>query len=91
MQENVDYELIPVENQEHWQIRIKTGTYIETVFEFGKLKIVDEEYMNFSYELIYSPIEELNEEDTDFQYVVKEILISVMESATSIVSKKDNV
>lgn len=91
MQENVDYELIPVENQEHWQIRIKTGAYIETVFEFGKLKIVDEEYMNFSYELIYSPIEELNEEDTDFQYVVKEILMSVMESATSIVSKKDNV
>ena len=47
MQENVDYELIPVENEEHWQIRIKTGEYIETVFEFGKLKIVDEEYMNF--------------------------------------------
>jgi len=91
MQENVDYELIPVENQEHWQIRITKGKYIETVFEFGKLKIVDEEYMNFSYQLIYSPIDELDEEDSDFQYVVKEILMSVMESAASTESKKENV
>jgi|TARA_A200000159_G_C7299985_1_gene329637 hypothetical protein len=91
MQENVDYELIPVENEEHWQIRIKTGEYIETVFEFGKLKIVDEEYMNFSYDLIYTPIEDLNEENTDFQYVVKEILMSVMESAMSTAPKKENV
>ena len=38
MQENVDYELIPVENEEHWQIRIKTGEYIETVFQFIPFK-----------------------------------------------------
>ena len=62
MQENIDYELIPVENEDHWQIRIKTGEYIETVFQFGKLKVVNEEYMNFSYDLIYSPIEDLNED-----------------------------
>jgi hypothetical protein len=81
MQENVDYELVPIEDNDHWQIRIKTGDYIETMFQFGKLKVIDEEYMHFSYELIYSPIDGLDEEDPGLQEVVKEILISVMESA----------
>ena len=81
MQENIDYELIPVEDDDHWQIRIKSGDYIETMFSFGKLKVVDEEYMQFSYDLIYSPIEGLEEEDLGLQEVVKQILVSVMESA----------
>lgn len=81
MQENVDYELVPIEDDDHWQIRIKSGDYIETMFQFGKLKVVDEEYINFSYDLIYSPIDGLDEEDAGLQEVVKEILISVIESA----------
>lgn len=80
MIENVDYELIPVEDKDHWQIRIKSGDYIETVFQFGKLKVVDEEHLQFSYDLIYSPIDGLEEEDFGLQEVVKEVLISVMES-----------
>lgn len=78
--ENVDYELIPVENDEHWQIRIKRGEFIETVFQFGKLK-VENEYLHFDYNLIYSPIDELTEQNESLQNVVKDILFSVMESA----------
>lgn len=78
--ENVDYELIPVENDEHWQIRIKKGEFIETVFQFGKLK-VENEYLHFDYNLIYSPIDELTEQNESLQNVVKDILFSVMESA----------
>tara|TARA_R110000796_G_scaffold76913_5_gene171823 strand:- start:85 stop:402 length:318 start_codon:yes stop_codon:yes gene_type:complete len=41
MQENKDYELTPTEN-DHWDIRILTGDYIETVFSFGAIKVEDE-------------------------------------------------
>lgn len=78
--ENIDYELIPVENDEHWQIRIKKGEFIETIFQFGKLK-VENEYLHFDYNLIYSPIDELTEQNKSLQNVVKDILFSVMESA----------
>ena len=82
MIENVDYELIPVEDKDNWHVRVKTGEYIETVFQFGALKVEEGgEYMNFSYDLVYSPIEGLKEDDLDLQQVVKEILISVLESA----------
>jgi len=81
MQENIDYELVPLDDDDHWQIRIKTGDFIETMFSFGKLQVVDEEYLNFSYDLIYSPIDGLDEEDPALQEIVKKILISVMDSA----------
>jgi len=79
MIENTDYELIPGED-DIWNVRILTGDYIETVFSFGKLKVVGEE-LHFTYDLEYSPIEELEESDLDLQETVKAVLVSVLESA----------
>ena len=80
MIENADYQLIPADNDDQWNVRILTGDFIETVFSFGKLKVAGEE-LQFTYDLHYSPIEELKEDDLDLQFVVKEILVSVLESA----------
>ena len=46
MRENEDYELTPTEN-DFWNIRILTGDYIETVFNFGTIT-VGEESLNYS-------------------------------------------
>lgn len=78
MIENTDYELIP-DGDENWHIRIKSGDFIETVIQFGALKLQEDgEYMTFNYDLVSSPIDELKEDDLDLQLVVKEILISVL-------------
>lgn len=78
MIENVDYELIP-DGEENWHVRVKTGDFIETVIQFGALKLQEDgEYMSFNYDLISSPIDDLKEDDLDLQLVVKEILISIL-------------
>jgi hypothetical protein len=82
MQENVDYELVPIEDQDNWQIRIKTGEFIETVFQFGALKVSqDGEHLNFNFEIVYSPMEDLTENNTDLQSTASEILLSILERA----------
>jgi len=49
MKENEDYELVPSEVGEHWDIRILTGEFIETVFNFGAIKVSDDgESLNYS-------------------------------------------
>lgn len=79
MIENIDYELTPGEN-EVWNVRMLKGDFIETVFTFGALKILEEE-LHFSYDLEYSPIDDLNEDNPELQIVVKDVLMSVLESA----------
>ena len=81
MQENIDYELIPTEDDDHWNIRIKQGDFIESVIRFGSLKMSEDDYLHFDYDLIYSPIEDLKEDSQELQEVVKEILVSILESA----------
>lgn len=82
MKENIDYELIPVEDQDHWNVRIKTGEFIETVFNFGAIKVSDDgEYLNFNYDLVYSPVEGITEDNLELQETVKSILMTVLENS----------
>ena len=77
LEENVDYELIPGDN-DHWHIRIKTGEYIETVMSFGSIRVKDDEMINFDFALHSSPDPELTVDDVDFQKYAGKILESVI-------------
>ena len=82
LEENVDYEFIPIEDQDHWHVRIKTGEFIETVFEFGTLKVSDDgEHLNFDFNLIYSPDDDLNVENNDLQLYAGSVLSNILENS----------
>ena len=81
MHENVDYELIPTEN-EFWQIRILSGHFVETVIQYGTLKVVDD-HLKFNFDIISSPIVDLDKENKGLQSVAKDILFSLLEDASA--------
>ncbi len=81
MKQNVDYELIPGED-EWWNVRFMKGPYVETVIRMGNL-VVDEENDNVKYDfrLISSPISDLSESDVELQQTVGDVLGSLMGEA----------
>lgn len=80
--ENQDYELTPSDN-DGWNVRILSGEYVETIFQFGKITVnEDAESLTFDFELISSPIEDLNAyENSEFQTHTGKILSSILEDA----------
>lgn len=81
MHENVDYELVPTEN-EFWQIRILSGDFVETVIQYGTLKVVDD-HLKFNFDIISSPIVDLDKENKGLQSMTKDILFSLLEDASA--------
>lgn len=82
MKQNEDFELIPGDDDEWWNVRILTGEYTETIFRFGKMAIMeDSDTMAFDFSILSSPIDGLQEEDC--QNVVSDILGSVIGDAVT--------
>ena len=86
MQENVDYELVPVDgvmNDQAWDVRILTTEYAETVIRFGNVAVDGKaDVLTFNFMVIDSPIADLNsDEDVDLQKVSGDILISIIENS----------
>ena len=81
MKENVDYELIVSEDDEdHWRIRILTGDFTETVFEFTVLTVDPKiDSLRFNYVITYSPLgNAISETDNDLIDVVGDILYDMV-------------
>ena len=81
MKQNIDYELIPGDN-DHWNIRIKTGYYVETVFNFGELKVgADGETLTFTSAVVSDVLGEdwKPHEDIDWHHTTGEILYDILE------------
>ena len=78
--ENEHQELVPSDT-EHWQIRIKTGEFIESLISFGKI-IVDEsaDSLKFDFTLHYSPDPDLTVDSIGLQKHAGKILESVVMS-----------
>lgn len=82
MKENVDYEFIP-EGDDNWHIRILSGDFTETVFQFGSLSLNEKnESLNYSLELISSADGDLSVDDNIFQEYTGKILYAILESAS---------
>lgn len=77
MIENKDYQLIPHED-DTWQVRLLSGDFVETVIEFGVLKIVDEN-LHYDFKVVYAPSDYINEENIDLQKHVGVVLYHLLE------------
>jgi len=86
-EENIDYELVPSSNDEdHWNVRILTGDYVESVVAFGHIELKDSigdqsSQMSFNFDLIFSPDSELTVEQIEFQSYAGDLLMSIIESS----------
>lgn len=79
-EENVQYELVPNEdNEEQWDIRIKQGEFIETILNFGTVRMNEKTgMMNYDFNIKYTPDDELDTDNVDLQREAGKILESVM-------------
>ena len=92
LEENTDYELIPaLDKNDYWNIRIKTGDYIECVVSFGTIK-VDEtgDKLNFDFTLHYSPDDNITVDDYGLQKYVGKILESILINNLNEMEKNEN-
>ena len=79
MIENEDYELVPNEN-DGWDIKLLTGDFAETIFNFGAIKVADDgETMKYSADIVYSPVDENYDENLEWHQLTGSILLSIME------------
>jgi hypothetical protein len=78
LKENEDYQLIPNDN-DGWDIRILQGDYVETVFNFGKIMVMeDEESLSFDFSVVSTPDPDLTSENEGLQNYVGSVLLSVI-------------
>ena len=88
LKENTDYEMIAGEN-DHWNIRIMTGEFIESVMSFGKIKVGKDDLLHFDFEIHSSPNDEVSPDNVDFQRYAGKILEAVMVNSLSEEDKED--
>ena len=83
MKENVNYQLVPDDNDnDTWKIRILEGEYIETVFQFGALELKEgSDQLSFNFTVLYSPDDSITSENTDLQKYAGSVLSSILERA----------
>lgn len=80
MKENVDYELIPNQD-ESWDVRILTGDFIETLIAFDVVALDEEaEQMKFDFSVKYTPTDDVTSENYELQLVAADILFDVLEN-----------
>ena len=76
--QNVDYELIPGENN-HWKVRVLKGDFIECVFHYGDVNFTDEDMMiTFDFTLDYTPDSDVQSDNVELQKVASNILHSIL-------------
>lgn len=74
------YDFVP-DDSDGWNIRIMDGPYVETLFRYGTLKVTEDgESLSYNADVMYTPDENLTDQDSDFQVVVGEILLDILET-----------
>jgi len=85
--ENVDYEFVPSGGDEDaWQVRFLTGNLIETIIQFGTVRIAEGEKLTFNFDVVSSPDKDLTTDSVELQDHAANVLVSVIEDA---IEKKD--
>jgi len=78
--EGTDYELIPLDTDvEAWGIRIQTGTFNETVLQFGAISFNEvQDCLTFNFDVVSSPDPDLSKENQELQEYAGLLLQSVI-------------
>jgi hypothetical protein len=80
IKENEDYELI-IGEDDFWNIRILSGPYTETVYQYNHLKLDEKtDTLRFNASIISTPDDDLSENDVEFQKYIGEILFDILEN-----------
>ena len=83
LSEGVDYELIPSTestNDQAWWIRFLRGPFVETVVQFGNVRVNGkQEQIHFNFSIIESPIDNINSEDPELQDWCGSVLHDVLD------------
>lgn len=80
LEENVDYELVPADN-DMWHVRILKGEFVETVIRDIMLKWDnDRKTFNFSFQIETSPDQELTTSNSELQQTVADIIRAIQET-----------
>lgn len=79
LKENVDYELIPGQREDSWDIRILNGEFVETVFYYDKITVVDDEgLLNFNFSIVTTPDPDLTVENEGLQKYAADVLYDII-------------
>ena len=97
LSEGLDYDLVPVvteDNQQGWDVRIITGDYVETVVRFGNISFDHTtECLNFNFDIIYTPNDNITLEDFTLQEYCGKILEDILENSlatgTAVLEEKE--
>ena len=77
--ENKNFVLVPEEDQNFWKVRILTGDFIETVFQYGTVKFDQNNHtVSFTYEVVYTPDPSFDLQTAEFKKVASDILHSLL-------------
>ena len=90
-----DYELVPSdEDEQAWNVRLLTGTFVETVLRFGAISLNEEGIMSFNFYVISSPDPDLTTESIELQEYAGDLLQAIirdgMETGSVITKEKDD-
>ena len=90
-----DYELVPSdEDEQAWNVRLLTGTFVETVLRFGAISLNEEGIMSFNFYVISSPDPDLTTESVELQEYAGDLLQAIirdgMETGSVITKEKDD-
>lgn len=81
MIENIDYELIPGED-DYWHIRILKGDFIESVVAFDKIHLdPTTDQLKYSFDIIYTPDNDVTVENNGLQSLMGSILYDLIDNA----------
>lgn len=80
LQENIDYELIPQEETDGWDVRI-LKEYPESIIRFGNIMLDgrgDDTELKYNFRVVSSPDPDLTESNEDLQYYVGDLLYAII-------------
>lgn len=81
MIENTDFELVP-NGEDFWDVRILQGDFIETVINFGTMKLAEDgQTLRFDFQVVYTPDDDVTENTLELQEVASKILLSVIDAS----------
>lgn len=80
--EGKDYELVPVDHEDGWEVRLLEGPHPETVIRFANIQMDgrgrDDVELKYNFYVMSSPNDELTNENVELQEYVGDILYTII-------------
>jgi hypothetical protein len=94
MNENKDYQLIETEGDEHFQIKLLSGKFSDTIYKYGKVSFHEEKNqlrISFNYEIVESPLDMVSKDlkvNSEFKKHISDILNDILLSENGFTKSK---